>query len=43
MKKKFFVSCISPSKQLGAMQLECLEKEVQDKAEDLCPERAQYK
>lgn len=43
MKKKYFVSCITPTKQLGAMQFECEESELQEKSGDLCPEPAKFR
>ncbi len=43
MKKKYFISCITPTKQLGAMQFECTEDEVQQKSMKMCPEPAEFR
>jgi hypothetical protein len=42
--KKYFISCVSLTKQLGAIQLETETlEEAQTKSEELCPEPANFK
>lgn len=42
--KKYFVSAIIPGvKQLGLMQFEATEENYQAKAEELCPEKAEFR
>ncbi len=43
MKKKYFISCVQPDRQLGAIQFECDESEVQDKSKAMCPEPAIFR
>lgn len=43
MKKKYFISCITPKKQLGAIQFEADEDDVQRKSEEMCPEPAMFR
>ncbi len=34
---KYFISCITPNEQLGAIQLECELDEVKTKSMEICP------
>lgn len=43
MKKKWFISAITPKKQVGIMQFEATEAEYKNIAERLCPVRAEFR
>jgi len=43
MVKKYFISCINQTKQLGAMQFEAEEGEFQKKSEDMCPKETSFR